>query len=118
MRNLAPDILRQRLLIEGFYGIEVTPKIIEEYFAKITSVLDLRTYANPIVHSTGGVGKDENQGFDAFVPLIDSGIALYIWTKQKFLSAVLYTCKKFDEKKAAATTKTFFKMGDVETFSF
>lgn len=32
MKNIAPDILRQRLLIEGFYTIEVEKKVIKEYF--------------------------------------------------------------------------------------
>jgi hypothetical protein len=27
-----------------------------------------------------GMGKTENAGFDAFVPLIDSGISAYIWS--------------------------------------
>ncbi len=32
MKNLAPDIFRQRLLIEGFYRIEVNEKVINDYF--------------------------------------------------------------------------------------
>ena len=60
--------------------------------------MKLRTYGPPIIHSPEGVGKDRNQGYDAFVPLIDSGIAAYIWANEKFLSIVIYTCKKFDPK--------------------
>ena len=47
MRDLAPEIVRQRLLIEG----------------RCTVAVD-------------SAGKAESAGFDAFIPLIDSGISL------------------------------------------
>ena len=34
MKKLAPDIIRQRLLIEGFYSISVDEKVIKNYFQK------------------------------------------------------------------------------------
>ena len=66
-------------------------------------------YGKPIIFSPGGIGKEENQGYDAFVPLIDSGISIYVWSSARFLSAVIYTCKGFDEKTAMKVTKKFFK---------
>ena len=118
MRNLAPELTRQRLLIEGFYKIKVDKKVIEDYFGTITKALKLRVYGKPIIFSPGGAGKEENQRYDAFVPLIDSGISLYIWSNAAFLSVVIYTCKKFDEKIAIETTKKFFKISDIESQSF
>ncbi len=75
-------------------------------------------YGEPIIFSPGGDGKEENQGYDAFVPLIDSGISLYVWTTAKFFSLIIYTCKDFDEVKALETTKTFFEAKEVESMSF
>lgn len=118
MKNLAPDIFRQRLLIEGFYKIDVDDKIIKKYFEVITKSLGLRTYDEPIIFATGGIGKEENQGYDAFVPLIDSGISVYVWTNAKFFSCIIYTCKGFDEEKAIKTTKDFFGVGELESRSF
>jgi hypothetical protein len=118
MKNLASKITRERLLIEGFFSINVDKKVIEDYFSKITSQLGLRTYGKPIIFSPGGMGKEENQGYDAFVPLIDSGISLYIWGNKKFLSAILYTCKSFNHNKAVQVTKDFFKIGEIESMSF
>lgn len=118
MKNLAPEITRERLLIEGFYSIEVSEKTIEEYFKTITEKLDLRMYGKPIIFSPGGEGKEKNQGYDAFVPLIDSGISVYIWSKAKFFSAILYTCKTFDREIALAHTKDFFGIGEVEFMAF
>ena len=64
------------------------------------------------MHQTGGEGKDANEGFDAFVPLIDSGIYVCIWSRPRFLSIILYTCAEFDEKKAEAVTAEFFGIAD------
>lgn len=109
MKNIAPNVKRQRLLIEGFFKINVDRETIKKYFNQITKYLNLKMYGKPIIFSPGGVGKEENQGYDAFVPLIDSGISVYVWSNAKFFSIIIYTCKDFDEKKAIKFTKDFFK---------
>ena len=58
------------------------------------------------------MGKGENQGFDAFIPLIDSGISLCVWTSERFMSVIFYTCKNFSEDQALTFTKDFFDMND------
>jgi hypothetical protein len=68
MRDLAPDIVRQRLLIEGYYTVAIDSAVVERYLAGIAACLGLRTYGAPVVHAPGGAGKEENQGFDAFIP--------------------------------------------------
>lgn len=113
MKNIAPNIKRQRLLIEWFYSIEADKSVIESYFKGITEYLQLRMYWEPIIFSPGGEGKEENQWYDAFVPLIDSGISVYVWSNAKFLSLIIYTCKDFDEKKAIEFTKEFWKIDEV-----
>lgn len=118
MKNLAPNITRQRLLIEGFFEVPVREKQIVLFFKGITRELGLRAYGKPTIHATGGKGKSINQGFDAFIPLIDSGIALYVWGNARFFSAVIYTCKKFSVKKAVAFTKKFFKAKRIVYASF
>jgi S-adenosylmethionine decarboxylase len=112
MRDLAPDIFRQRLLLEGYYSGEMTAGRVNEYLLGAAAHLGLRTYAPPIVFSPAeGMGREENAGFDAFVPLIDSGISAYIWSQAAFFSVLLYTCKGFDEKAAAEFTRDFFGVG-------
>lgn len=118
MKNLAPGIVRQRLLIEGYYSINAEKKTIEDYFRIITQALGLRMYDKPIIFSPSGSGKKKNQGYDAFVPLIDSGISVYIWSNAKFFSAIIYTCKTFDKDKAVQVTKSFFKIKEIEYESF
>ena len=119
MPRIAPDIFRKRLLIEGFFTREdVTEQIILDYFAFITSRLGLRTYADPIVHKTSGQGKVVNEGYDAFVPLIDSGIYVCVWSGPRFVSTILYTCTDFDDTKATSLTREFFQLSESESFLF
>jgi hypothetical protein len=120
LKNLAPQIFRQRLLIEGFYGREVDEEVIRDYLLSLATHLGLRTYGEPVVFApASGEGRPENAGFDAFVPLIDSGISGYFWTGPRFLSIVLYTCKGFDEGEAIGFTRRFFEIeGEVVTHAF
>lgn len=109
IENIAPGIFRQRLLIEGFFAREIDEQVVRAYLLGIAADLGLRTYGDPVVFSpSAGAGRAENAGFDAFVPLIDSGISGYFWSAQKFLSVLLYTCKGFDEQAALAYTRTYF----------
>jgi len=120
MKNIAPEIFRQRLIVEGYYTIDVNKEVIEQYLLGIAAHLDLRTYGDPIIFSpASGMGREENAGFDAFVPLIDSGISLYVWSKSRFFSTVLYTCKGFDEQAAIDFTRDFFAItGELASASF
>ena len=120
MKNIAPDILRQRLIIEGYYSIDVTKEILEKYLIDLAGNLNLRIYGDPIIFSPStGMGKEENAGFDAFVPLIDSGISAYIWSNAKFFSIVIYTCKGFDEGSAVEFTKDYLSVtGELVSSSF
>ena len=113
MKNLAPNIFRQRLLIESFYTTDMGKDLLEKYLLCLAECLNLQTYGKPIIFSpASGVGHEENAGYDAFVPLIDSGISAYIWTNAKFFSILIYTCKGFDEKAAIEFTQQYFETSE------
>jgi len=106
LKDLAPDVFRQRLLVEGTFQGDMTEARVRDYLLRLAEALDLRTYGEPVVFQpASGMGKDENAGFDAFVPLIDSGISAYFWTGPRFFSVLLYTCKGFDRNAAIARTR-------------
>lgn len=111
-RDIAPDIFRQRLLVEGYYSRGIGRAAVAEFLAGLSAELGLRAYAEPVIYSPEGQGSAENQGFDAFLPLIDSGIAAYFWTGRRFFSIVLYTCKAFDEDTAVRFTREFLDVSD------
>ena len=115
---IAPEVLRQRLLIEGYFTIEVDRERVNDYFKTITQGMNFSAYAEPIIFSPAGKGKDINQGYDAFIPLIDSGIALYIWTNARFFSVVIYTCRSFDADEAIRLTTQFFSADKIHTHEF
>lgn len=118
MKDLAPEITRQRLLMEGIYTVDIDQTAVESYLLGLASHLGLRTYGAPIIHSPAGLGKEENCGYDAFVPLIDSGISLYVWTSAKFFAAVLFTCKAFDTEQALVYTTERFRTTKIEYRTF
>ena len=118
MRDLAPDITRQRLLIEGCYTSVVDRHAVQRYLLELAAHLDLRSYDEPVIHSPGGIGKAENAGFDAFLPLIDSGISLYVWSERRFFAVVLFACKRFDVARALDFTREFFAATELAHESF
>lgn len=118
MKDLAPQLTRQRLLIEAKYQTSADKNVVEAYLKELTQTLGLRTYGETTIHSPSGRGKAENQGYDAFIPLVDSGISLYIWTNKKFLSCLLYTCKKFSVDTAVEFTRKFWQTTDLEYTEF
>jgi len=100
-RTLAPEVFRQRLLIEGYFDAPVSEDSLRRFLLGLADHLALRTYGDPVIFApASGMGREENAGFDAFVPLIDSGISAYIWSQASFASVVIYTCKGFDESSA------------------
>lgn len=119
MKDLAPHITRQRLLVEGYYSIDVDRAAVDRYLRGIAAHLGLRSYAAPTIFSPAGEGQAHNQGFDAFLPLVDSGLSLYVWSAARFFSAILYTCKRFDEAAAVAFTREFFAVqGEIAWMGF
>lgn len=101
MNRPAPEIFRQRLLIEGYYQEPMTEARLERLMVELCEALKLRPYAPPTIYApASGMGRAENAGFDAFMPLIDSGLSAYVWSKPSFSSILIYSCTKFDEQEA------------------
>jgi S-adenosylmethionine decarboxylase len=98
LTTIAPDIFRKRLLVEGYFGIDaVSEQTLRQYLDHITSQLGLRTYGPPVIHRTSGQGREINEGFDAFVPLVDSGLYIAVWVKPKF-------CRRSSTRAGRSTT--------------
>lgn len=118
MKDLAPHIYRQRLLIEGIYQRAVSEADVLAYFEQLLAALNMTAAGAPIVNSSLGKGKAENQGIEAFIPLIESGVALYTWESSRFLSVIIYTCKPYEDDMALSVTEAFFQLSQLESKSF
>ncbi len=118
LTRIAPEIFRKRLIIEGFFRSDMNEEKIRSYFNSITRDLGLRTYGEPVIHRTGGEGKAVNEGYDGFVPLIDSGIYIAAWVNPRFLSTIIYTCGEFDADRAVTFVQEFFDLAEHEAAIF
>lgn len=115
MRDLAPHIFRQRLLMEAVYALEADKDKVRNFLLGLAEELGLKVYGEPMVHSPEGQGNSENQGYDAFVPLIDSGISAYVWSAARLISIVVYSCKRFEVRPAVDFTRRYWQVkGPVE----
>lgn len=118
LTTIAPEIFRKRLIVEGFFRCDIAHETIEAYFGHITAELGLTPYGPPIIHRTSGQGKEVNQGFDGFIPLVDSGIYIAAWMNPRFLSTIVYTCGPFDEDRAVGLVRDFFDLDEHEAAVF
>ena len=118
LTTIAPEIFRKRLIIEGYFRADMGEALIRSYFAEVTGELGLRTYSPPIIHRTGGQGKVVNEGYDGFVPLVDSGIYIAAWINPRFLSTIIYTCGEFDADRAVRFVRDFFRLAEYESAIF
>ena len=102
--DLAPDICRQRLIIEGTLHNIFEPKDIAQYAKEMTSVLDMELVTSPVLN------HEPKYGWCAFIHWKESGMHIYTWDNREpsFFSVDVYTCKAFDPMDAVRYTKEFF----------
>ena len=118
METITPTQVKQRILIEGCYKVNVSESIVKSYFSKMITELQLKTYSEPVITSPAWTIEQRNQGIDAHLPMLDSGFTINIWTATKYLSVIFYSCDTIDGNAAYELTKEFFKMEDIHYMSF
>lgn len=113
MKNLAPEIYRQRAVIEGFPKKPLTAHDVEKYLSGLSNALDMLTLAEPVTHRSPKFGEA------GWIHWESSGAHFYAWDQPRlFFSVDIYTCKPFRIKKAIDYTKDFFKIDHVEYDEF
>ena len=103
-KDLAPEICRQRMIIEGTLSTPFLPEQMTKYCQDITDVLNMTTVTSPICN------YEPNYGWCAFMHWKESGMHIYSWDDRKppFFSIDIYTCKKFNPEIALTYTREFF----------
>ena len=94
MKNLKPEIYRQRLIVEGFYTVEVTEDFVRDFLKGLGEELGMRPIGEPYVFSPDAI-SDLHHGLGGFMAWAESGVALYTWSAHKFFTVDIYTCKPF-----------------------
>ena len=103
MKDLAPNIYRQRLVIEGIPEHPIDDKAIKNYLSELSDQLGMQTLIEPVTHLSG------KYGWAGWIHWDSSGAHFYAWDRPKvFFSVDIYTCKKFNDQKAVDFTKEYF----------
>lgn len=113
MVDLAPTILRQRLVVEGLVSKAITREEIVNYLSELSVVTDMVTLIEPVTH------RSDMYGWAGWIHWETSGAHFYAWDEPDlFFSVDIYTCKAFDPDKVVEFTKDYFNATSIVAKSF
>lgn len=89
--DLAPQIHRQRLVVEGLVDEPLEEEHITAYLSGLSTVCDMTVLQEPVTN------KSSRYGWAGWVHWEASGAHLYAWDgPPPFFSVDVYTCRRFD----------------------
>ena len=101
--DLAPQIVRQRLVIEGYPAEPISNVSIGNYLRRLSGHIQMRTLLDPVTH------RSELYGWAGWIHWETSGAHFYAWEQPLlFFSVDIYTCKSFDVLSAVQFTGDYF----------
>jgi len=109
MKDLAPDIYRQRLVIEGYPAQAITDEDIKRYLSELSVKTGMVQLIEPITH------RSDLYGWAGWIHWETSGAHFYAWEQPRlFFSVDIYTCKAFLPETAVQFTRDFFNTSEIE----
>ena len=112
-RDLAPDIHRQRLVIEGVPARPIGAAQIRRYLSALSVETGMVQLLEPVTH------RSDRYGWAGWIHWETSGAHFYAWEQPRlFFSVDVYTCKAFDADAAVAFTAHFLHADPVVAKSF
>lgn len=112
-QDLAPQILRQRLVIEGVPANSINDQSIKDYLSRLSHELGMHELLSPVTH------KSDKYGWSGWIHWETSGAHFYAWEQpQLFFSVDIYTCKEFDVEVAVKYTSRYFDAQQLSYRSF
>lgn len=113
MQDLAPEIYRQRAVIEGYPTRPLKADEIKKYLKQLSEVLGMVTIIEPVTH------RSELYGEAAWIHWETSGAHFYAWDVPRlFFSVDIYTCKEFKVEDAVNFTREYFNATKIEFKEF
>ena len=104
--DLAPTIVRRRLVIECIHKNNFNEQKIYDYMVQLSNVMNMTIVTLPTINDV------EEYGFSAYMSWKESGMHIYTWNKTdqrpNFMSIDIYTCKDFNVKDVINFTKNIF----------
>jgi S-adenosylmethionine decarboxylase len=111
--DLAPQIHRQRLVIEGTCRTAISKRKVAEYLSLLAQVCDMALLHGPVTH------RSKRHGWAGWVHWETSGAHFYAWEKPSvFFSVDIYACKAFDADATVRFTQGFFKAREIAAKEF
>lgn len=111
--NLAPEIFRKRLILEGKYTKNIdNEKFVSDFLVDLSREMDMTVIHGPFISSATGKAAPIHEGYEGVLVWAESGANTYIWTKFKFFTVDVYSCKDFDSLKAIDFIKERFGVSE------
>ena len=111
--DLAPTIIRQRLVIEGTRERPINAQEIRDYLLSLSQVCAMKVLLDPVTH------RADRFGWAGWVHWETSGAHFYAWEQPSvFFSVDVYTCKAFDAKQAVEFTREYFGADEIVAKEF
>jgi S-adenosylmethionine decarboxylase len=93
---ICPDILRQRLVVEGIHGIpQIDERSVRQILAGLTHRLGMTPISETLVFSPDKVSR-LHHGVGGFQAWAESGCSLYTWRDSRLFTLDVYSCKRFE----------------------
>jgi len=108
MKNICPEIFRQRLIIEGKYTTKPTRTSVKKFLVDLSKKLKMTIIYGPVIKDVAGDFNPKHKGLEVVLIWAESGASLYIWDHFNFFTMDIYTCKKFNPKDVLTLVKKFF----------
>ncbi len=111
-KNLAPKLVRQRLIIEATTDVFIDDmNQISEYLKQLTTVVGMTAMQDPFVYTA------HEDGYGAWQHWKTSGASFYTYPARNgdkpLLTLDCYTCKPFNVEKAVSFTKNFWNTTEI-----
>lgn len=112
-KDLAPEIIRQRMVIEGVPADPIGADDIARYLVGLSEVCEMTLLIDPVTH------RSDRFGWAGWVHWESSGAHFYAWEQpQLFFSVDIYTCRAFSAERVAAYTSECFRPSELVAFQF
>ncbi|MDD5068531.1 MAG: SET domain-containing protein-lysine N-methyltransferase [Candidatus Pacebacteria bacterium] len=104
--NIAPDIFRKRLIIEGRYNSKITSlDFLYNFLLEFTEQIKdadniIKGLRGPFVFDYAYNAKvHKDSSYDGFIIWNENEVSTYIWNNTNFFTVDIYTCSDFDTNK-------------------
>jgi S-adenosylmethionine decarboxylase len=113
VQDLAPDIYRQRLVVEGLCPEPIGAESISAYLSTLSTAIDMVQLIEPVMH------QSPLYGWAGWIHWETSGAHFYAWdTPRRFFSVDVYACKPFATEAVVELTREWFDATEVVSRTF